>query len=387
MLVLGTTASGQRRNMRKNGAVVKCVYLPDTGSMVENLDLGHEAGEEVAQVVAVPREHQDLGSLFLLGALRGKTRDGHGLEGSSAEILPSPRRAGEAQKLGVNRPFHWLSVCLVALCDARLVGCIAACSIRSSQAWSRSHQLDGKIRTRSSDDMASGNWERLGEGVSNLLLRITGMLCIMHASVRPFFPSSQPARECACPVHHFSINPSESLEHERKDGADERQNLVEVTNRRRDERHGRVDVQAGNEGEGELHDRGDDDGEQAERGLDLGKDDDEDVWGGLAAKTTKQTGRNLPSLRSDSTRVCSVDSTSVTMDLISTSRSDTISRSTSSREAALKTRATSLDTTSLRRISMCDLSSLMRLSRVSTSTSGTPTASTATVVSGVHSGG
>lgn len=74
MLVLGTTASGQRRNMRKNGAVVKCVYLPDTGSMVENLDLGHEAGEEVARVVAVPREHQDLGSLFLLGALRGKTR-------------------------------------------------------------------------------------------------------------------------------------------------------------------------------------------------------------------------------------------------------------------------------------------------------------------------
>lgn len=42
--------------------------------MVENLDLGHEAGEEVAQVVAAPREPQDLGSLFLLGALRGKTR-------------------------------------------------------------------------------------------------------------------------------------------------------------------------------------------------------------------------------------------------------------------------------------------------------------------------
>lgn len=209
----------------------------------------------------------------------------------------------------------------------------------------------------------------------------------MHASVRPFLPSSPPARECARSVHHFS-SPSESLEHERKDGADKRQDLVEVANRRRDERHGRVDVQAGNEGEGELHDRGDDDGEQAERGLDLGKDDNEDVWGGLATKNTKQTRRNLPSLRSDSTRVCSVDSTSVTMDLISTSRPDTISRSTSSREDALKTRATSLDTTSLRRVSMCDLSSLMRLSRVSTSTSGTPTASTAAVVSGeVQSGG
>lgn len=184
MLVLGTTASGQRRNMRKNGAVVKCVCLPDTGSMVENLDLGHEAGEEVAQVVAVPREPQDLGSLFLLGALRGKTRDGHGLEGSSAEILPSPRRAGEAQKLGVNRPFHWLSVCLVALCDARLVGSLHAASDRAKHgadliSWT------AKIRTRSSDDMASGNWEGLGEGVSNLLLRITGMLPVYHACIRP----------------------------------------------------------------------------------------------------------------------------------------------------------------------------------------------------------
>lgn len=73
MLVLGTTASGQRGNMRKNGAVVKCVCLPDTGSMVENLGPGHEAGEEVAQVVAVPRERQDLGSLFFLGGGRPET--------------------------------------------------------------------------------------------------------------------------------------------------------------------------------------------------------------------------------------------------------------------------------------------------------------------------
>lgn len=62
--------------------------------------------------------------------------------------------------------FHWLSVCLVALCDAGLVGCIAACSIRSSQACSRSHQVDGRIRTCSCDDMAPGNREGLRKGVS-----------------------------------------------------------------------------------------------------------------------------------------------------------------------------------------------------------------------------
>ena len=80
-------------------------------------------------------------------------------------------------------------------------------------------------------------------------------------------------------MHRCLINPSEPQPREqgREDSLDERQDLVEVPNRRRDARHGRVDIQAGNEGERKRHDRVDDGGKQAEDGLDRGKDDNEDV--------------------------------------------------------------------------------------------------------------
>jgi hypothetical protein len=104
----------------------------------------------------------------------------------------------------------------------------------------------------------------------------------MHLSLLPLKPTGSRMRLSRAPP--LFDQSSEPREHERKgipderlDVLDERLDIVEVPNRRYDARHGRVDVQAENEGERELHERVDGGGEQAERVLDLGKDAIEDV--------------------------------------------------------------------------------------------------------------
>lgn len=125
--------AGEHEKKRSRAKMDVC--LPGTESVVENLDLGHEAGEG-RRMVAVPRE--ELGQL--VSPRRGKSRDGHGLEGSSAGILPSPRRAGDAQTLGVDRLFS-----LVVSVSSGFVRCRSSRMHRCMQ-----HQIEPSMEQISS---------------------------------------------------------------------------------------------------------------------------------------------------------------------------------------------------------------------------------------------